>query len=294
MTPGDIAFRLEGKIVRSLYRLSGTRSSSSPYISGDSFRALADHALDDASHIDPKTVADGDVLFVGTHELDRFRLEILPRIHTRFLLITHNSDVNIDEQRAAFADDERVVHWFAQNVAFRHTKITPIPIGLENRRLHCNGIVHDFDCLRQSYCEKKPRILYGFSVGTNIEERRPALAALSRSTCTDELEWTNSRAYRAKLNEYGFVASPPGNGIDCHRTWEALYLGVIPIVRQSPLFSSSVYPILPVNDWDDLVSYNESDLREKYLRISKNICTCKQLWMPYWVETIRLARHLAK
>lgn len=27
-----------------------------------------------------------------------------------------------------------------------------------------------------------------------------------------------------------YAVSPPGNGIDCHRLWEALYLGVIPVI----------------------------------------------------------------
>jgi hypothetical protein len=35
-----------------------------------------------------------------------------------------------------------------------------------------------------------------------------------------------------KIN-YAFVASPYGGGPDCHRTWEALILGCIPIVKSS-------------------------------------------------------------
>ena len=30
---------------------------------------------------------------------------------------------------------------------------------------------------------------------------------------------------------FAFVASPSGNGLDCHRTWEALLLRSIPIVK---------------------------------------------------------------
>lgn len=38
------------------------------------------------------------------------------------------------------------------------------------------------------------------------------------------------------LGNSRFVVSPPGNGIDCHRTWEALALGAIPIVQNSSLW----------------------------------------------------------
>jgi hypothetical protein len=47
-----------------------------------------------------------------------------------------------------------------------------------------------------------------------------------------------------------FVVSPQGNGIDCHRTWEAMALGCIPIVKShelDPLLSQ--FPILIVPDW---------------------------------------------
>ena len=56
-----------------------------------------------------------------------------------------------------------------------------------------------------------------------------------------------------KQSEYAFVLSPHGNGLDCHRTWEALILGCIPIVRTSPI--DSLYeglPVLIVNDWNNI------------------------------------------
>ena len=37
-------------------------------------------------------------------------------------------------------------------------------------------------------------------------------------------------AYRQLLLRSKYVLSPPGNGPDCHRTWESIYLGAIPIV----------------------------------------------------------------
>ena len=35
--------------------------------------------------------------------------------------------------------------------------------------------------------------------------------------------------------QFPFWLSPRGNGLDCHRTWEALYLDIIPIVWHSTL-----------------------------------------------------------
>jgi hypothetical protein len=56
-----------------------------------------------------------------------------------------------------------------------------------------------------------------------------------------------------KQSEYAFVVSPHGNGLDCHRTWEALCLGCIVIVKTSPI--DSLYedlPVLIVKDWSEI------------------------------------------
>jgi hypothetical protein len=50
-----------------------------------------------------------------------------------------------------------------------------------------------------------------------------------------------------------FVVSPEGRGMDCSRTWEALALGCIPIVKRSPicgLFAD--LPVLIVDDWSEV------------------------------------------
>lgn len=55
------------------------------------------------------------------------------------------------------------------------------------------------------------------------------------------------------LSRFRFHISPPGRGIDCHRHWEALYLGVIPIILSSPL--DPLYADTPawiVNDWSEV------------------------------------------
>ncbi len=53
--------------------------------------------------------------------------------------------------------------------------------------------------------------------------------------------------------KYAFVVSPHGNGLDCHRTWEALCIGNIPIVKTSPIDSLfDELPILIVKDWNDI------------------------------------------
>ncbi|CAF4612833.1 unnamed protein product, partial [Rotaria socialis] len=81
---------------------------------------------------------------------------------------------------------------------------------------------------------------------------------------------------------------PPGGGTDCHRTWETLYMGAVPIVLSSgldPLFSKTRSVI--ANDWsqltqDFLLSFNFS-LND---HIIPDVLNAR-----YWRETLFRHRH---
>jgi hypothetical protein len=287
MTINDYASKVEGRLVRAFNAAFSLRPSSAPYVSGDSFRAISDHRFEEKGRLDPARIRDGELVFVKADRLQRFFSDCLPSIRARFVLVSHNGDANIDEGLARCADDDRIIRWFSQNLLATHPKIEAIPIGLENRWLHANGQVRDFDRLRSRKRDKKNRILYAFDVGTNRAEREPALAALGRSSLADGPSWTVSSAYRRTLAGYRFVASPPGNGFDCHRTWEALYLGTVPIVKRSPFFEAFPgLPALMVDDWREVTAWDEDFLRLSYERLQPKIAPCPYLRMDHWIGEI--------
>ena len=69
--------------------------------------------------------------------------------------------------------------------------------------------------------------------------------------------------YYMRLRNFKFVASPEGNGIDCHRTYEALMAGCIPIVEDHPGIRKKYEgcPILYTNDYKEI---NSTYLLSKY------------------------------
>jgi hypothetical protein len=90
--------------------------------------------------------------------------------------------------------------------------------------------------------------------------------------------------------QYPFWLSPRGGGLDCHRTWEALYLDIIPIVWNNSL--NSLYenlPVLIINGYEEL---NEKFLYEKLTEISKkklskeNVYQFEKLRNAYWRRLI--------
>jgi len=267
-----------------------TRPSSYPYISGDSFRAVAHHVFDGLQTINPEKVKFEDVIFVDIHKFYQFIREIHPNIKNKYKLVTHNGDITVDSELAKLVDD-KIIHWFAQNVKISHPKITPIPIGLENLHYYNNGIIKNINRIKKIKLLKHNKILFSFNIATNPLERQYAYDILLKVPNAEGISvWPNAFSYLKLLNSYKFVISPPGNGIDCHRTWEAMYLGVVPIVKNSLLtkfFFDLGLPILIVDDWSELIDLTPSELEKKYFDI-KSSGDVSALYMDYWLREIKL------
>lgn len=286
----NILFRLRRLAGRTLIKWSGRpRPTSNPYLSSDGFRALADHLFDETGNFDPAHVAAGQIIYVKTDRLDEFFAEVHPRIRFPYKLITGGSDRNITP--ADFKKvDGKIIRWFAQNVTFQADRLVPLPIGLENLSYYSNGIPALFDRQRKKHSRKQARILYGFSIATNRKVREPLNERLNRLATTDHISgFPPPPVYLKLLDRYQFVASPPGGGLDCHRTWEALYLGVVPIVESS---SSTIYfkqlglPLWLVDNWAELDNNSETDLAARYQQLMAEADTAA-LWLPYWEKLIR-------
>ena len=62
--------------------------------------------------------------------------------------------------------------------------------------------------------------------------------------------------YLEHLAKFHFVLSPKGNALDCPRTWEALYMGVIPVLlKQGAPMDNGLFrglPVLLLDRWEDL------------------------------------------
>lgn len=90
--------------------------------------------------------------------------------------------------------------------------------------------------------------------------------------------------YLKEMSEYRYVLSPHGAGLDCFRTWEALLIGCIPVVKTStldPLYKD--LPVIIVKDWFDI---NESYLNKEYEQLKNKPFKKEKLFMDYWENMI--------
>jgi hypothetical protein len=276
----DIFFRLKTKILRKITSLFKYRLDSFPFISGDGFRKIANFIYDETKKFKPEEVKNGNIIFVASPFIKEYFTDIHPQIKYPYKLITHNGDDEVGELESKYIDD-KIIHWFAQNNTFTHQKITPIPIGIENRKWFMSGYVlyKDYKKLKRQEPQKKDRILFGFNPKTNPKERLSALSELRGNTIADEItKRLSPKEYFNLLNQYKFVASPPGNGVDCHRTWEAIYLDVIPLVKGSvcmEYFKDLGIPLYIVNQ------YSMIELH-MYKKVNTEI-----MYMNYWINKIK-------
>ena len=175
-----------------------------------------------------------------------------------FVLITHNSDANIgdtDYVRKILQCD-RLIRWFSQNVCIYlnkfDDKLCMLPIGLANSQWSHGNISELMNVMTQKNPKTK-HIYMSFKASTNYSERQLCYEALQYKI--PFLPLVNFQDNLRRMAEYKYCICPDGNGADTHRIWEALYLGVVPILTEST-FSNNLrrlgFPCILVESWEKL------------------------------------------
>ena len=93
--------------------------------------------------------------------------------------------------------------------------------------------------------------------------------------------------YLSELKQSMFILSPPGNGIDCHRTWEAILS--VPIVLSSFSFGA-LAESSPVWEVDDFPQLNSAQLHSyRHTRFD-----APGVFANYWFILFKQASQQAK
>lgn len=217
------------------------------YLTGDNFKKICDYIYEGDGLI--KTDIDNaiPIIFIKTDFVfDFFKLE---DFNFDYIIITHNSDIAICGKYKEILERGRLIRWYAQNVNFIHAKLISIPIGFANE---CwpHGNISTIQKVLDLDLNKSNLIYSNFDLSTNYIERSKCLFNLKRNKLS-LAEKSSFENYLVEMKKSYFCISPNGNGVDCHKTWEALYLGVVPIVTRSiniEFYYS--YPIYVIDDWN--------------------------------------------
>lgn len=271
----------------------GRRPTSAPFVSGDTFRAAAHHVLEAGRHSVSGEVSRGDLLFCESEKASGQLLEEFRRLGEPVVLLLGNSDKNHGQNLGSVRDSlhpESIV--FAQNLVQRVDGVEVLPIGLENAWRNKHGVVRNFKKMRDRSVKKVPRVMWGFNVGTNRELRQVASQELLKAPVADHFGQMSPKLHRETLARYAFVASPPGNGLDTHRTWEAMYLRCVPVVLRSAMameYEKIGLPVWVIDSYEELTKLTEVDLALSYAAFKPRFDS-PALWSEYWMSRIDLVR----
>jgi len=267
--------------------------ASSPFLSGDTFRSFCHVHIDDSTSFDdiPSKIrkllryrSDATLrLFIDLHILQGPNSEdfiigelsvLSMEVRKKTLLLFHNHD-KLPSLRFFAQLAKLGYRSYCVNIVTQNDHVHPLPIGLENRWRLNNGRTRPF---RKSQARKQSSraqlVFAAFTVGTNTQERAAARAAcVAAGIPFNESRLTPRQHRKHLLNSY-FVISPPGNGSDCHRTWEAIYLGCVPVVLRGALAEEFIsrLPILAVSDWNEFLDTPNDEALHLYRTLRERSC----------------------
>jgi len=204
-----------------------------------------------------------------------------------FTLITTDGDNDMPTSTSHYItllEHPLLLRWYTQNLAVSpnstsdaHAKLRAIPIGFD---------------LHTAYPERlpllqmrglKPREM-ALLVDTMAHSHRERLLAKRGVSCVQPV--TTARISPVLIWKlyatYAFGLSPRGVGLDCHRTWEMLALGMIPVVKTSTLdVLYTNLPVLILTNWDEICSLNLTTVAKKLEPRWHNVDAA--LTMTHWV-----------
>lgn len=249
------------------------------------------------------------VIYIKTDIIYEFS-KLICNVNNDFILVTGCSDYTIPndifpniEEFLTFIENKKILKWYVQNSIYKHDKIINLPIGLDYHTLNENTNFwwgpnmspieqenqlisikdssipfYERECAIYSNCHFQMHTKFGYDRRDSMDNVPNNLLRLEGSRITRVETWKN------QIN-YSFVLSPHGNGLDCHRTWEALVLGCIPIVKTSPL--DSLYkdlPVLIVSNWNEI---NEELLKSTIEIFKLTTFNYDKLKLQYWMNLIK-------
>lgn len=300
---------------------SGRYSSVPAFAGAMSSPKLPDNLISDPTVFE--NIRDGELVWVRVSWLRSFVKQVLPLTKARFVLVTGDSDSStpseLPREANAILNSPELLHWYAQNYdgSRPQGRISPVPIGIDFHMLSQGGIWGENSVspmeqqeiltsiaqslppltnrIRKVYVDfgwqrafffRRYRFLHPLP-GAKFRESRSEIARKLSHNADVFFQpgpLPRSEMWRRR-GEYAFVLSPHGNGLDCHRTWEALALGHIVLVPSSSLDSLySDLPVVPLKSWSDIRPEN----LEKWIHLFREIPRpCEKLESSYWIEIMR-------
>jgi hypothetical protein len=254
---------------------------------------------------DFSNLVDNCTIYICTSAIPEFiKLLNSNKITVKFILVSGDADETVPddilnkEEFNKFINNNLLIKWCAQNCILDHPKLYKIPIGLDyhsniggsiKNPIEHEKMMLEFRDKSLPFYEREIKCYSNFHFVMDSSkygyDRKDAVEQIPKELMYYEPNRVKRNISFENQIKYAFVVSPHGNGLDCHRTWEALCIGCIPIVKTSPLDSLYEYlPVLIVKDWSDV----SKELLENTIEEFKNKkFNYDKLLLKYWMTKIK-------
>jgi hypothetical protein len=236
----------------------------------------------------PTALQENDLVFLNLDMMDDFMkvVEAAPQPVPKFILMTQNADTSFSNRHL-----ERLRPYVNKIYAINDTTdddslVRTIPIGWNDQTCH---ILSEFP----TSCPKEHLLYMNFLIGTNPPKRQACFDAFVGKPFVFHEDGVSKERFHDSLCRSCYVLSPEGTGIDCHRVYESLYVGTIPILKRtdSPKMNR-FYETLPVLLCDDWNNINESFLKEKYDALYEAMLKWKEAnprwyYVDFWIDELQ-------
>ena len=227
----------------------------------------------------------GAILFARTAWRAPYRDLLLGQVRAPSVLVSAFCDSMIRSHATErlLADASPIRRWFGVQVMTTHPRLTAMPVGIEG------SMVPVLQAAEQR-SERDILLYLNFARPhpfMGVAYLRDALwQTFAQWPWVTAVEQADAATYAAHLGRAKFVLSPPGHGWDCYRTYEAMAMGAIPIVKRQPPMSNHLeaLPVLLVDHWSDVTPE-----RLQHEWESRQPRSVETMTMSYWRQQILAA-----
>ncbi len=224
---------------------------------------------------------ENDVIFTNSYFLEPLFLKLQDSVFKNIKVISTQTDHYVDKKTCSKIP-KSVSFLYSTNIIYRSKFLKSIPLGIANNYSTKN--LHKSDFKNFEECNKKIKQIYvNFEINTNYFHRNK----LKKLITGNDLFYIEDKKldnlqYLKKLNEFQYVLTPWGNGIDSHRIWETLYAGSFPLIPNHYNFKS----IFNSDDFlfDNFKNLSDHALIENFINYSINN---EFLNINYWTNKIK-------
>jgi hypothetical protein len=213
--------------------------------------------------------------------------DTLRKGRNRVVLVSSESDRPITRE-FLHRCPRQIAHWFSTNIDTDDERLSSLPLGLANSYCKITPKASLIAEKSRAFTGRSNWLYVNFRISSNPPVREPLLRHLRAIGSADWLTIQEAglslEDYLSEMTSHRFVLCPPGNGIDTHRLWEALYGRTIPVAIDTPPMSAfRDLPILFVKDFRKLT---HDFLAGEYERMKVSAWNWPKLFLPWWRDRI--------